>query len=178
MDLMDYTSSQHAVDAVGSAATAATAATTSAQTQVGSSSKHQKKEHTKMEVEEGQIVCPGPTSAALAVHFVPVKMKPEFLYPLLNMRVPVAILHLTPPQLTKSERHYKVLAVFSSAANADVAFNALSGEESFDNYGLPMKQHSLIEGVTIYVTNTLETTEQSMNAHKVLKLESATVDLS
>jgi hypothetical protein len=70
-----------------------------------------------------------------------------------------------------------VLAVFSSAANADLAFKALSGEESFDNYGLPMK-HFLIECVTIYVTKTLETKEQSMSAHKVLLLESATVNLS
>jgi hypothetical protein len=192
--------------AVSAAAAAAATTASSAQTHVGSSaaeqsdqpSKHQQGEQTQMEVEEGRqpeqpsksqaknrtqmevekIVCPGPASAALLVHCVPVKLPPEFLYPLLNMRLAAAVLHLTEPQLTKSRRHYKVLAVFSSAANADLAFKALSGEESFDNYGLPMKQHFLIEGVTIYVTKTLETKEQSMNAHKVLRLESATMNLS
>jgi hypothetical protein len=205
-DAMASTATEAPAAAVTPAAAAATATAFAAHTKVGSSadrqpeqpSNPQAKDQTQMEVEAGglpsqpsepqakdqtqmeveKMVCPGPASAALLVHCVPVKMKPEFLYPLLNMRLPVAVLHLTEPQLTKCRRHYKVLAVFSSAANADLAFKTLSGEESFDNYGLPMKQHFLIEGVTIYVTKTLETKEQSMNAHKVLQLEGATVNLS
>jgi hypothetical protein len=110
---MDCTPSQHAGDAMANAAPEVPAAATttatasSAHTQAGGSADKQPgkplaKDQTQMEVDEGEMVCPGPTSAALLVHFVPKKILPEFLYPLLNMRVPVAVLHLLSHSLSHS----------------------------------------------------------------------------